>query len=396
MRILKVLFVGFGIMILLPILASAQTAKLPFDIKIRLQPRFDFGDLLIDKDGSYTSESDLYMRRVRLTAKKEFDKPPLGKKAWTEIVLHMDRLEMDFRNGSRQDPDYKVGVSTAEGVWQFVDEFSLWLGYDIPPFYRNTSSGRLLTFDWISSLGFFDKALGDKQAHLRLFGQAGKGMFKYWVGYGDGANSLSKLKNVDSSASAVQKKDWGNLWSARVEFSPPKLVEAGWDDTGMGKENYVTLGFGYAFQGDLKYDTASVTNASVNTRAYVVDLSGRYRFGEGAATGQVGYVKVDKDYSYKKDESPNGYWVQAGVLIPGKVLMGQIEPVIKYEVLDYNKADKTKTKEKTWTVGFNHYFSKHNLKWGYNLVKTDFEDDVRVASKSGSRLVHQIQFQFDF
>jgi len=145
----------------------------------------------------------------------------------------------------------------------------------------------------------------------------------------------------------------------------------------------------------VKYDTASLTDTTYKADGYVFDLSGRLLFGGGALTGQAGYLNVNKDYGYKK-ESPNGYWVQAGYLIPGNILKGQLEPVVKYEVMDYKTSGKSKTKEKTWTLGFNHYFSKHSLKWGYNLSLTDYEDHVRMASKSGSRTLHQIQFQFDF
>jgi hypothetical protein len=375
--------------------SSPEKGKLPFEIKMRIQPRFEYGDLLIDKNGQYTTESDLYLRRVRLTGKKEFENVPFGKKAWAEIVVHMDKLEMDFNKGARQDPDYKVGISTAEAVWMFGDEFSLWLGHDMPPFYRNTSSGKLLTFDWISSVGFFDKSTGDKQVHLRLLGKAGKGIFKYWLGYGDGVNTLSKIKSADGSATAVQKKDWGNLFTARVELAPPGWVEAGWDDTAIGKEKYLALGLGYAFQNGVKYETAAVSDATYQTHSYVVDLSGRVPFGKAALTGQAGYINVDKDYSYKK-ENPNGYWFQTGFLIPGQIIKGQLEPVLKYEIMDYKTVNKIKTKEKILTLGFNHYLAKHNLKWGYNLSMTDYEDQVKVAAQSSSKLQHQIQFQFEF
>lgn len=388
---LTIILLGYGT-------ASAQTeskAKLPFDLKMRLQPRFEYGDLLIDKDGKFTTESDMYVRRLRLTGKKDLDNIPIGKKAGVEIVLQMDRLEMNYNKGVRQDPDYKVGISTAEATWVLADEFGLWFGYDIPPLYRNTSSGKLLTFDWISTLGFYDKAAGDKQVHMRLFGKAGKGIVKYWLGLGDGISSLSKLKGADSSASAVQKKQWGGLYTARIEIAPPGWVESSWDDTSMAAEKTLAFGAGYGYQDGVKYDTATVTDTTYKMNAYVLDLSGRYLFGKGAVTGQVGYLQVDKDYGYKK-ENPNGYWFQAGFLIPVDILKGKLEPVVKYEIMDYKTAGKTKTKEKTWTLGFNHYLAKHSLKWGYNLALTDFEDHVRLASKSGSRVIHQLQLQFDF
>lgn len=372
--------------------------KLPFEIKMRFQPRFDYGDLLINDGNKYTNESDLYMRRVRLSISKEFEKPPFGKKLWTAITLDADKLEMDFDKGARKDPDKKVNINTMEAGWSFIDEFGMYFGYDIPPYYRNTSSGKQLILDGLPAIiSASDKVTGGYQVHFRLFGQFANGIVKYTLAYGDGVNSLNKVKDVDSAATAVKKKSWGDFYSARIEFAPPGLIEKGWDDTNMGNENFLALGIGAATAGKKRY-TAGAGNPDVNVRTSVfnLDLSGRYRFGEASITGSAGYMTFDKNYSYKKDESPRGYYIQAGLLLPGKILFGQLEPLAKYDVYDSDKAGATKTQEKTFVIGFNHYFSKHSLKWGYNYVHTKYDKDVRVAANDGTKKIHQIQFQYEF
>ncbi|MCX7965085.1 MAG: OprO/OprP family phosphate-selective porin [Syntrophorhabdaceae bacterium] len=376
----------------------AKDIKLPFEIKMRFQPRFDYGDLLINDNNKYATESDLYMRRIRLTVSKDFEKPPFGKKIWTSITLDADKFEMDFDKGARKDPDKKININTLEAGWAFLDEFGLYFGYDIPPYYRNTSSGKQLTLDSLPNIiSASDKITGGYQVHLRLFGQFFEGIVKYMLAYGDGANSLSKLKDIDSAATAVRKKSWGDFYSARIEFAPPGLVEKGWDDTNMAKENFLALGIGTAVSGKKRY-TAGAGNPDVNVKTSIfnIDLSGRYRFGEASITGSGGYMTLNKNYSYKKDESPKGYYIQAGFLFPGKILFGQFEPVARYDVYDSDKAGANKTKEKALILGFNHYFSKHNLKWGYNYVQTKYDKDVRVAANDSTRRVHQVQFQYEF
>ncbi len=377
--------------------SMAKDMKLPFEVKMRFQPRFDYGDLLIDGNNKYTNESDLYMRRVRLTVSKEFEKPPFGKKLWTAITLDADKLEMDFDKGARKDPDKKININTMEAGWSFFDELGIYLGYDKPPYYRNTSSGKLLMLDDPSVISASDKLTGGSQVHFRLFGQFAKGVVKYTLGYGEGANSLSKVKDIDSAATAVNKRPWGDLFTARIEFAPPGLVEAGWDDTNMGKENFLALGIGTAISGKKKYAAgAGNPNETLSTNVFNMDLSGRYKFKEASITGSAGYMTLKKNYKNKKDESPRGYYIQAGFLVPGKILFGQLEPVARYEVYDQDKANKTKTKEKTFAMGFNYYFSKHNIKMGYNFVQTKYEQDVRPAANDGTRKVHEVQFQFEF
>jgi hypothetical protein len=217
------------------------------------------------------------------------------------------------------------------------------------------------------------------------------------LGYGEGTNSLNKVKDIDSTATAVNKRPWGNLFTARIEFAPPGLVEAGWDDTNMGKENFLALGIGAAISGKKKYAAGPGNpNESVSTDVFNMDLSGRYKFKEASIPGSAGYMTLKKNYKNKKDESPRGYYIQAGFLVPGKILFGQLEPVARYEVYDPDKANKTKAKEKTFAMGFNYYFSKDNIKMGYNYVQTKYEQDVRPAANDGTRKVHQIQFQFEF
>src|SRR3989338_3810411 len=46
---------------------TLQANETDLNIRIRLQPRIDYGDIVKSKDGkSYETESDLYLRRVRL------------------------------------------------------------------------------------------------------------------------------------------------------------------------------------------------------------------------------------------------------------------------------------------------------------------------------------------
>jgi hypothetical protein len=371
---------------------------------MRFQPRLDFGDLLVD-NGKYKSESDLYMRRLRLSVSKDFEKPPFGKRLWTQITFDADKLEKSFDKGQRKDTDNDVNIHAVDVGWSIIDEFGFYMGYEVPPYYRYTSSGKYLVIEKPSLLSAAEKAIGGElQTHVMIFGDFAKGAIKYSFAYGDGASDTGDIKDIDSNSTGIRNKGWGDLFSGRIEFALPGLVETrafrGWDDTTIGGGDYLVLGIGGAFSGSMRYKTAAVANASVKTNVLLADISGRYRFKnslKGAAvTGQIGYVKLDKDYSYRQDEEPKGYYIQAGFLIPKKMLFGHFEPVARYEDYDHDKTGARGTNEKIFTIGFNHYISKHSIKWGYNFVQTNYDRGVREAKFDGTKNIHQLQFQYDF
>jgi len=204
-------------------------------------------------------------------------------------------------------------------------------------------------------------------------------------------------KGIDKNATDVQKKSWGDAFIGRIEFSPGGLVETKMDDTGMGGGNFLTIGIHAGTQGEMKYKTSSVSDATVKTSLFGADLAVRYNLGKeaGALTGQIEYTDFKRDFNYKSDEKPEGYYVQIGYLLPFEVIYGKLEPAARYEVFDHDSKASDK-EEKTFSIGFNHYIVKHKIKWAYNFINTKYDNGVALAVNNKTENIHQIQIQFYF
>lgn len=383
--------------------------KLPVDVKIRTQARVDTGDLLVGQDGKYQTETDLFLRRVRLEVEKVLKTPPLGEELELNVTLDADRFEQTFRHGRRRTPSNDVNLLYAYGDWTFIEPFGVEVGKHKLPFLRVelTSSSRQLIIERPSITGAAKESFGDyHQPHIMAHGGFAGGAARYYLSYFDGASDLDTLQDLDANATAVQGAPWGRAFMGRIELSPLGLlrgeafIETKKDDTGIGGENHLTLGFDGGFQQDIKYATASVRDARLSSQLISVDLSGRYTFGgAGTLTGQGEYIHYKRNYNYRRDEKPHGGYIQAGYLLPWPILRGELEPAARYEIFDHDHIDnngKGGTTERTVSIGWNHYLLKHSIKWSYNFVHTRFDQGVAEALNSRDRDLHQLQLQLYF
>ncbi|MBI5827593.1 MAG: hypothetical protein HZB22_07700 [Deltaproteobacteria bacterium] len=351
------------------------------NIRIRLQPRFDYGDLIKSKDGtSYGTESDLYLRRVRL----EMGGSLLAKTVKYNLTLSADKWEQTSHTGS-------VSVLYSYVTWEADDAINLTVGKSKLPYSRVslTSSSKQLLIERPVATEAAKKVFGKTdpyyQPKLALNGKLLDGVVAYEVAVADGwANGDS----VQTSPSRTVFKS-NPLYVARVELSPPGWVEKSKSDAHLGKGQHLTLGANYANQGGIEYSVA--TNDYSEGRTLLgVDLSGHYK----GFTGQFEYNewKADSDDPAVADTKPKGWYVQGGYFIDGL----NIEPVARYEVYDQdsNSSDKT---EKDTTLGVNWYGKGHSFKVGLNWVHTKY--DINASGKLANddkKDVYQIQAQMYF
>lgn len=385
---------------------ESSKQRLPFEIKVRAQTRLDAGDLLVGPGGDYKTESDLFMRRVRLEVDKEYKNPPLGKELDLDITLDADRFDQDFRDGRRRDPGNRLNLLYIYGDWTFVDQFGLKVGKHKLPFLRIelTSSARQLLIERPVVTGAAKDTFGDyKQPQINAHGKMAGGAVGYYFAYADGAANLDALEDLDRDAASAQRRRWGNAFIGRVEISPFGLPGGGAftekkkDDTGIGAGNHLTVGLDGGLQRDIRYATASVSDAGLDTSLISVDLAGRYRFGAtGTLTGQMAYINFRRDFSYRGDERPQGGYIQAGYLLPWTLWRGSLEPAARYEVFEHDRIEnegESGGREKTYAIGLNHYLLKHSIKWSYNFVHTRFDRGVAEALNSRERDMHQLMLQ---
>ena len=378
-----------------------EKQKAPFNMNVRAQARFDFGDLLINDNETYETESDLYMRRARLEIEKKFETPPFGKELELSITFDADRAGQDFDDSEREDPSSDVELRYLYADWTFADEFALKVGKHKLPFSRVslTSSSRQLLIERPVSTETAKDGLGDyQQPQLQVHGYLRGGTIGYYLAFSDGVNNLDELQDLDNDADEVRNEAWGNAYIARLELSP--VPEKKKDDTGIGDKNHVTLGLNAGTQNNVKYATSAVSSAAVDTWVMGADIAARYSIGAGILTGQAEYVKFRKNFAYKENETPKGRYAQLGYLLPGMILKGRLEPAVRYESFQQGRilnAGVGKTHdERIYTAGFNHYLSEHNVKWSYNWVSTRFDAGVAETVNDRTRKIHQILLQFYF
>ena len=383
--------------------------KLPFEIKLRAQARLDFGDLLVGPGGGYRTEEDLFLRRVRLELDKKFKDPPFGKELDLNLTLEADRIDQDLRNGRRRDPGTDVGLQYLYADWIFADAFGLEVGRHKLPFLRAelTSSTRQLLIERPAVTGAAKDIFGDyHQTQIMAHGDVAGGALRYYFSYADGAANLGALQELDGAATAVQGDGLGKAFIARVELAPygfregSPFTEKRKDDSGIAAENHLTLGIDGGLQRDVRYETSAVPDARLDTSLFSADLAGRYAIGAyGTLTGQAEYINFERGFNYRRHESPRGGYFQAGYLLPWTLFSGRLEPVLRFELFDHDRIEnegESGSKERTTSIGANHYLVKHSVKWAYNFVHTRFDRGVAETTGSRNRYLHQLLMQLYF
>lgn len=376
------------------LLLSTASISFPIDLdlKLRLQPRLDVGDIYKDS-GKFENRSDLYMRRARLEVSKKLSRVPVGKSLKAKIVLSADKIDRDynFRSGKKKRRDTDVRLKYAYLKWKFRDEISVLFGKKKKPYSRIalTSSSRQLLIERPFFIEDAKDWLGDYDGlQLMVEGSFVKGIVRYMFAVSDGSSIEEKQEAGENVRSEVS---FGNFYALRIEFSPPGFVEKKKDDTGVGEKsegNVVSLGLSYAKNGNFDVDTDDDVDNGYEVKnesgeIFGMDLFGRFGLGVGVLTFQLEYALM----RYRKvDREESGWYAQTGYLVDA--LMGEVEPAFRYEFQNIKYEGR---KREVLTLGFNHYLDKHRLKWSYNVLFIN-----NRWSGGDDQTVHQLQAQLYF
>ena len=382
------LCIGLILIALMPAFASAaafifgeetkgisigKSEDLNLTIRFRLQPRLDLGDLTQSRDGrSYASESDLYLRRMRL----EFE-GNLIKNLKYAIHLSGDKW------GKTGQAD-KISLFYAYLDYKFLDTFSLRAGKAKLPYSRVslTSSSKQLLIELPVSTDAAKKLFDDfEQPNVLAHGKLHEGIVAYYLAYADGWAEGKTLRPGNTVYKAAP------LWVARVELALPGWVEKGKSDSHIGKGRHLTLGLHYAAQNSIQYQENTFEE---DRELFGFDLSGHWK----GVTAQFEYNWWEEDYTDpgRRSKEPGGWYFQAGYLIDSI----NLEPVVRYEHYDQdaNTPDKT---EEVWTVGANWYGKGHSLKISANWVHSEFDQQASGwLADDDTRDVFQVQAQLYF
>lgn len=377
-----------------------------FNIRIRLQPRFDSGDLIASKDGkSYESETDMYLRRIRL----EMD-GKLVKDLKYNLTFDGDKNGIRGKDSASKSNEVKVLYAYLD--YKFADEANLRFGKAKLPYSRVslTSSSKQLLIERPVTTEAAKKLFDDYyQTNAMLHGNFAEGVIAYNLAVADGWENGNYLNGKDAKDGKVFKAD--PLYVARVEVSPPGFTEKSKSDAWLGQGQHLSFGLSYAAQNSIDYShfgstydaatgktTETASSDSEDRTMMGADLSAH--FGGLTLQGEYTAWKIDYSKAGKDAKEPKGWYAQAGYFIPGV----NVEPVARYEMYDHNTnavSTADDTEEKVRTVGLNWYGKGHSFKIGANWVHSEYGDDassdVKVKGKDeDSRDVYQIQAQLYF
>ena len=347
------------------------------NIRVRLQPRIDYGDIIKSQDGkSYTSDKDFYLRRIRL----EMSGALLVKTLKYNLTLTGDKWD---KAGNTNE----IGVQYAYLEWEMDDAFALISGKEKLPYSRVslTSSSKQLSIERPVSTEAAKKLFGKTEAYyqpkIAAKGKFLEGVIGYEAAFADG------WQNGESIQTGLTVFKASPFYVARVELSPPGWTEPKKSDANLGKGKHLVLGLDYAAQTGIEYKE---NNYKEDRALAGIDLSGHY---EGL-TFQLEYNAWNVKFTdpSKKEQTPNGWYAQAGDFIDGPM----IEPVIRYEVYDQDSNSSNK-KETDTTIGVNWYLKGHSLKWGLNWVHSEYEkSNSNWLANSDKKDVYQLQAQIYF
>lgn len=377
-----------------------------FNLRIRLQPRFDSGDLIASKDGkSYESETDMYLRRIRL----EMD-GKLVKDLKYNLTFESDKNGIRGKDSAAKSNEVKVLYAYLD--YKFADEANLRFGKAKLPYSRVslTSSSKQLLIERPVTTEAAKKLFDDYyQTNAMLHGSFAEGVIAYNLAAADGWENGNYLNGKDAKDGKVFKAD--PLYVARIEISPPGFVEKSKSDAWLGQGQHLSFGLSYAAQNSIDYShfgstydaatgktTETASSDSEDRTMMGADLSAH--FGGLTLQGEYTAWKIDYSKAGKDAKEPKGWYAQAGYFIPGV----NVEPVARYEVYDHDSnavSTADDTEEKVRTVGVNWYGKGHSFKIGANWVHSEYGDDAKSdVSVKGvdeeSRDVYQVQAQLYF
>jgi hypothetical protein len=262
---------------------------------------------------------------------------------------------------------------------KFADEFRLQAGLMRAPFSRAALTGtyvQLVPYTLKYGALAVDPTnvgtgVSPRDAGVVVWGNVADGMVKYYFGVTDGETMGS---STDDSLA----------YTIRLQFTPTMLGfkgETGYTlaDTYLGKQNVLSIGFGYRTVG------RSGDNVRT-TKMWTVDILYEQKFGDIVPNLQVGYIN-QKDAKYGTTPNYNGeatqIYAQAQLLYDQMVGFGKPALAVRFEQNQNKNVDSDTSKDEPRVTRFGvwaHYYIK-----GQNAKVSLGVDSVSLNSEARSR-----------
>jgi hypothetical protein len=266
---------------------------------------------------------------------------------------------------------------------KLADEFRVQAGLQRVPFSRAALTGTYVQLvpytPSVKGLLAVDPTnvgtgVSPRDAGVVVWGNVADGMVKYYLGVTDGDTIGSSTDN-------------SLAYTIRLQFTPTMLGfkgETGYTlaDTYLGKQNVLSIGFGYRTVG------RSGNNVRT-TKMWTVDVLYEQKFGDIVPNLQVGYIN-QKDAKYGTPPSYNGeatqLYAQAQLLYDQMVGFGKPALAIRLEQNQNKNVDTNTTKDEPKVTRFGvwaHYYIK-----GQNAKVSLGLDSVSLNSEAKQPYVH--------
>jgi len=349
--------------------AASLRADEKISMRVRLQPRVDFGEIGRSADGSsYAREADMYLRRIRL----EVAGKPVERLRYA-LIFSADRWDQKGRSNA-------LTLAYALADYRFSSSVNLRLGLGKLPYSRSalTSSSRQLMVERPALIGMGTGLLKYFAPHLVLYGKFVQGTVGYSFALTDGLQT-GEVDKAHSRKEVIRTGD--PAFAGRIELAPAGWIESRKSDSHLGQGRHLTLGLNGAFQSGLELEGMGrerrfLLGADFSFHRESVSLTGEYMYMNRASSARI---------------EPGGWYVQGGYFIQGL----KLEPAIRFATTERD-ANLAAQRTKVFTGGVNWYIAGHDLKVQANISHYIFARGIREVPGQGSKTGLQIQNQMYF
>jgi len=269
---------------------------------------------------------------------------------------------------------------------KFADEFRVQAGVMRAPFSRDAlTSAYVKLFPYTPRTAALvvdptdvEGGLSPRDHGIVIWGNVADGLVKYYLGITDG----DTIGRIDDDSLA---------YTVRVQFTPVMLgfkPETGYtvSDTYLGRQNVLSIGFGYRVVGRSRPAPAP----SEDTKMLTVDMLYEQKFGDLVPNLQVGFINK-KDAGGIADRKASQLYIQGGVLFDQMVGFGKPALAVRFEQnkneLPGVPADRDEPKVDRFGVIAHYYIKGQAAKISLGV------DSVRLNSDAKNLLAPIVRFK---
>ncbi len=264
------------------------------------------------------------------------------------------------------DTDYSAeNIRVLDGVLKFGfnDYVNVWVGRFLPPTDRSNLSGPYYLNAWdFPFVQQYPAIFAGRDDGAALWGQIGKGFFKYQVGAFDGMGDASGGPNQKDNLLYAGRLTL-NLWDPEPGYYN--------SSTYYGSMNVLAIGLVAMTQ----KDAVGTATAAGDFTGWSVDLLAERNLGAaGVATLEGAYYDYDLDgKTHPTITEGKGYFALASYLLPGKFggagVQGGLQPMVRYQKFESDAAGGADPSQIDF--GLSYIISGHNARITATYSKAD-------------------------